>query len=94
MGIEYCTLSNTMRGVVPLRRMTIELCKCLELLGVNITNICKIKVHKDNQEYLKLAQLEPGKMTPRFKTYGVTYYWFRYQLKPNNIIIKCIKPLC
>ncbi len=34
-----------------------------------------------------LAKVEPGKMTPRSKHYGVKYHWFRTKLKPNEIEI-------
>jgi hypothetical protein len=31
--------------------------------------------------------LEPGRMTPRSKWYGIKYHWFRSKLKPNSIDI-------
>jgi hypothetical protein len=34
---------------------------------------------------MKLAKMEPGRMTPCSKHYGVKYYWFQTKLKPNEI---------
>jgi hypothetical protein len=31
--------------------------------------------------------LEPGRMTPRSKWYGIKYHWFRSKLKLNSIDI-------
>ena len=44
-------------------------------------------VHKDNNGALHLANMEPGRMTPRSKHYGVKYHWFRSKLDPNNICV-------
>ena len=91
MEAEYNALSTAMRDVIPLRRLTMELCKCLDLPEVEITNICKTQVFEDNEGALKLSQMEPGRMTPRSKFYGVKYHWFRSQLKPNEIIMRPIR---
>ena len=39
---------------------------------------------------LKLAQMEPGRMTPRSKHYAVHYHWFQSQLD-SKIVIKHIE---
>jgi hypothetical protein len=52
----------------------------------------KSTVHEDNQGALKLANLEPGRQTPRSKFYNaIKYYWFRSWLKPNEIEIQYIE---
>jgi hypothetical protein len=48
-------------------------------------------VHEDNQGALRLAQMEPGRHTPRSKFYAIKHHWFRSWLKPNEIELKCIK---
>ena len=45
----------------------------------------RVTVREDNSGALTLANLEPGRMTPRSNHYGVKYHWFREHLKPNNI---------
>jgi hypothetical protein len=35
--------------------------------------------------------MDPGRMTPRSKHYGVKYHWFRSKLKPNDIEVSYIK---
>jgi hypothetical protein len=47
----------------------------------------KTTLHKDNTGAMILAKMEPGRMTPRSKHYGVRYHWFRTKLKPNEIEI-------
>jgi hypothetical protein len=41
-------------------------------------------VHEDNQGALSLANLEPGRGTPRSKHYAVTLHWFRSKLNPDG----------
>ncbi len=47
----------------------------------------KTTLHEDNTGAMILAKMEPGRMTPRSKHYGVKYHWFRTKLKPNEIEI-------
>jgi hypothetical protein len=39
-------------------------------------------MHEDNDGAMKLAKMEPGRMTP------LKYHWFRTKLKPNEIEIQ------
>ena len=34
---------------------------------------------------LTIANMEPGRMTPRSKFYAIKYHWFHSYLKPNKI---------
>jgi hypothetical protein len=38
----------------------------------------KTTVHEDSQGALKLANLVPGRTTPRSKFYAIKYHWFRW----------------
>ncbi len=51
----------------------------------------KTTVHEDNQGALSLAQLEPGRTTPRSKFYAIKMHWFRSWLKPNEIELQYIE---
>ena len=80
-----------MRDLIPIRHLALELGNKLGIDKLDTTEICKTTVHKDNQGCLKLAQLEPGRMTPRSKFYAIKYHWFRSHLKPEAIVMKFIK---
>ena len=90
MESEYTALSTGMRDLLPIRYLVIELVKKLGLESVATSNVCKTIVHEDNQGCLKLATLEPGRMTPRSKFYAVKYHWFRSKLQPNRIEIRYV----
>ena len=49
--------------------------------------LIKTTVWEDNNGALKLATLEPGRITPRSKHYAVKYHWLRSHLAPNKIMI-------
>jgi hypothetical protein len=51
------------------------------------TAMFKTTLHEDNTGAMILAKMEPGRMTPRSKHYGVKHHWFRTKLKPNEIEI-------
>ena len=51
----------------------------------------KVSVHEDNAGAKILAEMEPGRMTPRSKHYAVKYHWFRSHLKPNETTIEKIE---
>ena len=86
MEAEYNALSMSMRDILPLRTLTQEISTSIGL-GSGMTKICPTKIFEDNTGALKLATMEPGRMTPRSKHYGVKYHWFRSHLKPNQIEI-------
>jgi hypothetical protein len=92
MEAEYNALSIAMRDILPLHRLTKEICTSI---GVSEQSKATIKttVYEDNSGALTLAKLEPGRMTPRSKHYGVKYHWFRSQLQPNQIEIEKVESL-
>jgi uncharacterized protein YacL (UPF0231 family) len=45
-------------------------------------------LHEDNDVCVRLAKMEPGRMTPPCsKHYGFNYHWFRTTVKSNEIKI-------
>ena len=84
MEAEYNALSTAMKDLLPLKRL-VE--KVASSVGLELQTIIEMRttVWEDNSGALTLANLEPGRMTPRSKHYGVKYHWFRSHLKPNNI---------
>ena len=90
MESEFNALSAGMRDLLPIRYLLLELCEKLVLGDMATSNVCKTIVHEDNQGCLKLANLEPGRMTPRSKFYAVKYHWFRSKIQPNRIEIRCV----
>jgi hypothetical protein len=56
----------------------------------NAPTTFKTTVREDNNGDLKLANMDPGRTTPRSKAFGVRYNWFRSKLKPNEIDVKKI----
>jgi hypothetical protein len=86
MESEYNSLSIAMRDVIPLQNLTREIIRGLGHDKIRLTTF-KTTVHEDNTGALKLARMEPGRMTPRSKHYGIKYHWFRSKLKPNEVEI-------
>jgi Reverse transcriptase (RNA-dependent DNA polymerase) len=84
MEAEYNALSISMRDVLPLQALLREI---YNNIGLSKTQKVQFKttVHKDNNGALRLAQMEPGRSTPRSKHYAIKYHWFRSKLKPNEI---------
>jgi hypothetical protein len=67
--------------------LVISVAKTVGLTDLEITTI-KTTVWEDNVGALTLANLEPGRGTPWSKHYGIKIHWFRYTLKPNNIVVE------
>jgi hypothetical protein len=86
MEEEYSALSTAMRDVLPIKMLATEISDNFGLTQEPITRF-RTTVWEDNAGALKLATLEPWRMTPRSKWYGIKYNWFRSKLKPNNIDI-------
>jgi hypothetical protein len=84
MESEYNAMSTAMRDVIPLKRLAKNIIQGLGGDDVNKINI-KTTLHEDNHGALRLGTMEPGRMTPRSKHYGIKYHWFRDKLKPNEI---------
>jgi hypothetical protein len=86
MDAEYSALSMVMRDALPLKILSTDISTNVGLTQDTITHFQKT-VWDDNDGILKLATLEPGRMTPRSKLYGIKYHWFRSKIKPNTIDI-------
>ena len=71
---EYIAMSQSMRELIPLRRLLEELGKTLEL-DFTKPVLIHSTVFEDNNGALGLA--ESPKLTPRTKHIGIKYHWFR-----------------
>jgi hypothetical protein len=89
MESEYTALSMALRAAIPLLDVTKSINKGLNFTTTKLLTL-KATVHEDNMGALKLANLEPGRNTPRSKFYAIKLHWFRSWLKPREIeIIHC-----
>jgi hypothetical protein len=86
MEAEYSTLSISMRDVLPIKMLSTEISSIVGLTQEPITHF-KTTLWEDNSGALKIARMEPGRMTPRSKWHGIKYHWFRSKLKSNSIDI-------
>ena len=90
MEAEYTALSVAMKSVLPL----LELLKTVAR-GVGMTEDQSTKfkttVWEDNNGALTLANMEPGRFTPRSKFYAIRMHWFRSHLKPNRVTVEKIE---
>ena len=89
MEAEYNALSTAMKSVLPLQRIFKALASGLGFTREQQAHF-KTSVWEDNQGALSLANLEPGRVTPRSKHYAIKYHWFRSHLKPNKVDVKRI----
>ena len=80
-----------MRDLLPLKHKVEIIGEALGHDEIKVVDICKTIVHEDNTGCLKLAEMEPGRMTPRSKHYGIKYHWFRSHLIPEKIQMKATK---
>ena len=90
MEAEYTALSIALRSAIPL----IDIIQYVTSSFLNTPSSVltfKTTVHEDNQGALKLAQMEPGRTTPRSKFYAIKYHWFRSWLKPKEIELQYIE---
>lgn len=89
MELEYNALSMVLQDVLPLKNLTKDIIRGLGQSGIKLTTFHKILrtiVHEENTGALKLANMEPGRMTPRSNHYGITkYHWFCEKPKPNEV---------
>jgi hypothetical protein len=69
--------------VLPLRDLLIALSPSIGVHDNHDTSF-KTTLHEDNAGALTLANLEPGRITPRSKHYAVKLHWFRSKLDPGG----------
>jgi hypothetical protein len=67
---EYNAMSMAMRYVLPLCNFAIEISKGVGMTGKTPTAF-KTTVWEDTKKALELANIEPGRTTPRSKAFGV-----------------------
>jgi hypothetical protein len=79
MEAEYSALSTAARDVLPIQMLATEISSNVGLIQEPITHF-KTIVWEDNAGALKLSKMEPGRMTPRSKWYGIKYHWLRSKL--------------
>jgi hypothetical protein len=72
--------------VIPLQHLAKEIIKGLGFKDIRLTTF-KTIVHEDNTGAITLTKMEPGRMMPRSKHYGIKYHWFRTKLKPEKVEI-------
>ena len=82
MEAEYIALSQSMKELIPLRRMTTVVCNALFGKGNYKANMYS-KVFEDNNGALQLARSPP--ITPRTKHYGIIYHFFRDHVERGDI---------
>lgn len=86
MEAEYNALSIAMRELLPFKTLVNAIAT---VVGYDVNDVTTFKttVWEDNVGALTLANLEPGRVTPRSKFYAVKMHWFRSKLEPNNILV-------
>ena len=89
MESEYTALSMALRAAIPLLAVIDSATKGLKFTKHKLLTF-KATVHEDNQGALILANLEPGRHTPRSKFYALRLHWFRSWLIPKSIEIQFI----
>ena len=78
-----------MRSVLPFQQAVRLVSKAVGLPDDHLTSF-KTTVWEDNAGTLILANMEPGRITPRSKHYAVKMHWFRSHLKPNQVEVRKI----
>ena len=89
MEAEYNALSTAMRDVIPFRNVVKAVGRATGIGEEALTHF-DTTVHEDNNGCLTLANLEPGRITPRSKHYAVRTHWFRSHLIPNQVQLRRI----
>jgi hypothetical protein len=83
MEAEYTALSIALRAAIPLLDVIMYVVQSFNVTTSSLLTI-KTTVHEGNQGALLLANMEPGRQTPRSKFYAIKYHWFRSWLKPKQ----------
>ena len=84
MEAEYNALSSSIREMIPFRTVVLCVSRAMGIAEDVLTTFRSI-VHEDNAGCLTLANMEPGRVTPRSKHYAVQTHWFRSHLVPSRI---------
>lgn len=90
MEAEYTALSMALRAAIPFMEVCRYVISKFRNPATSSLVTFKTTVHEDNMGALTLANLEPGRTTPRSKFYAIKFHWFRSWLKPKEIEIQYI----
>ena len=82
MEAEYIALSQSMRDLIPIRRLVNAVCNALKCDIVHDPKMHS-KVFEDNNGALQLGRAP--RITPRTKHYNIKYHFFREQVKDGKI---------
>jgi hypothetical protein len=88
MMAEYIGLSNSMRVLVPIRKLVNEVTEIFNVPREKVGYVTS--VWEDNAGALALANLKLPQSTPASKFYAIKLHWFKEQLVPLKIEIKKI----
>jgi E3 ubiquitin-protein ligase DOA10 len=83
MEAEYTALSIALRSCIPLLEVIKYVIQAFKVTSSSLLTF-KTTVHEDNQGALRLANMEPGRQTPRSKFYAIKYHWFRSWLNAKS----------
>jgi len=75
MEAEYNALSSAMRDLLPMRTVVSTVAKAVGI-DEQVLASFRTTVHEDNMGCMTLANLEPGRITPRSKHYAIRTHWF------------------
>ena len=79
-----------MQSVLPFQRTAKFIAQGLGLDDKRPTTF-NTTVWEDNAGALILANMEPGRATPRSKHYAIKMHWFRSHLKPNSVTVRKVE---
>jgi hypothetical protein len=87
MEAEYSALSMAMRELLPFRTLFTAVASAIGISSDITTNINTV-IHEDNSGALTLANLEPGRVTPRSKQhYAIRLHWFRQFINEKTKVV-------
>jgi len=86
---EYIALSQSMRCVIPLKRLVTKVLGSFDIKEDDINFVSQSTVFEDNNGCLRLATCP--RMTPRTKHIGVKYHFFRRFAEGANAVLKIVK---
>jgi hypothetical protein len=87
MKVEYNALGMSMREMLPFKHL-VEAVLLIDGYDKNEMTTFKTTVWEDNMRALTLAHMEPGRVTPRSKHYGVKMHQLWSKLRDENIAIE------
>jgi hypothetical protein len=90
MEAEYNALSYAMRSVLPFKSTVHAIAAGIGISEHQLATFHTSVWENNADGALVLANLEPGRITPRSKHYEIKNHWFRSPLKPNDIEVKKI----